>query len=224
MAATETVTVARRILIGMDGSLNANDAFNWYMKHIHQENDYIIIGYCPDISVGLLAAFERMMHANMPVLTNDQLAGEKERVDEIQKNLEQKLTQHHLKGCVQRLSSSNPGHALVKEAEREKVAMVVIGCRGHGTLRLAHGLQIKRKRNKNLVTHPPKPPIQTRPQAQTQTEMLLNLRWMHATNGCDMDELYSLVKKCTPHKSDSCLDFGSLCLGVASAVNSRRPS
>ena len=28
-----------------------------------------------------------MMHANMPVLTNDQLAGEKERVDEIQKKL-----------------------------------------------------------------------------------------------------------------------------------------
>lgn len=136
MASTETVTVARRVLIGMDGSLNANDAFNWYMKQVHQENDYIIIGYCPDISVGLMATFERLMHQNMPITgTTDEMAGEKERVDEVQKTLEKKLTQHQLKGCVQRLTSSNPGHALVKEAERENVSMIVIGSRGHGTLR-----------------------------------------------------------------------------------------
>ncbi|RUS84080.1 hypothetical protein EGW08_008192 [Elysia chlorotica] len=135
MAASETVRVARRVLIGMDGSLNANDAFSWYMKHVHQENDFIIIAYCPDISVGLLTSFERMVQTNMPLLTHDDLAGERERVDEVQRLLEQKLTQHQLTGCVQRLTSSNAGHALVKEAEREKVSMIVIGCRGHGTLR-----------------------------------------------------------------------------------------
>ncbi|GFR63133.1 stress response protein nhaX [Elysia marginata] len=72
----------------------------------------------------------------MPITaTSDELAGEKERTDEIQRTLEQKLTQHQLKGSVKRMASSNPGHALVKEAERENVSMIVIGCRGHGTLR-----------------------------------------------------------------------------------------
>ncbi|GFO44019.1 universal stress protein yxie [Plakobranchus ocellatus] len=40
-----------------------------------------------------------------------------------------------LRGCVHRLAAANAGYALVQEAEREGVSMIVIGSRGHGTLR-----------------------------------------------------------------------------------------
>uniref|UniRef100_A0A2C9LYK4 UspA domain-containing protein n=1 Tax=Biomphalaria glabrata TaxID=6526 RepID=A0A2C9LYK4_BIOGL len=37
----------RRILVGMDGTADAQKAFDWYMDNIRQPDDFVYVGYCP---------------------------------------------------------------------------------------------------------------------------------------------------------------------------------
>ncbi|BFZ08058.1 hypothetical protein BsWGS_11097 [Bradybaena similaris] len=129
----EAVTVARRVLVALDGSQHAFDAFDWYLKNVHLPNDYVIIAYSPNIA-GTVFNVDFLLPANVTAVS-DAVSTAHEKAKDVRQLLEEKLQQAGIHGCVQVLGSSNIGHAIVKEAEKEKVALIVVGSRGHGVLR-----------------------------------------------------------------------------------------
>ncbi|CAG5124064.1 unnamed protein product [Candidula unifasciata] len=129
----EAVSVARRVLVALDGSQNAFDAFDWYLKNVHTPNDYVIIVYSPNIA-STVFNMDFLLPANVSAVS-DAVSTAHEAAKDVQQLLEEKLKQSGVQGSVQVLGSSNIGHAIVKEAEKEKVALIVIGSRGHGVLR-----------------------------------------------------------------------------------------
>ncbi|GFR63140.1 stress response protein nhaX [Elysia marginata] len=123
----------RRVLIGMDGSSNAEDAFHWYLKDIFKHGDTVIIGFCPDLTFGLGEKINNLCGDTEGTTTTVDKA--RERANTIHNSLQEMLDRAGLMGSVHMIVSANPGHALVKEAEQEGACMIVIGCRGHGLLR-----------------------------------------------------------------------------------------
>ncbi|XP_059165549.1 universal stress protein Sll1388-like isoform X2 [Physella acuta] len=118
----------RRVLVGMDGSKDSNTAFDWYIENIYRPGDIVIIGYCP--AAGSTFHFENFLTSLHNHMTEMQ-----DKAKEVRRLLEEKLEKLGAKGYVETLAGSNAGVALVKEAEKEKVELIVVGSRGHGALR-----------------------------------------------------------------------------------------
>uniref|UniRef100_A0A0B6YUE7 UspA domain-containing protein n=1 Tax=Arion vulgaris TaxID=1028688 RepID=A0A0B6YUE7_9EUPU len=131
----EAVTVSRRILVGLDGSQNAFDAFECYMANVHRPNDYVIVAYSPNVSNSVInETVDFFVPINVTAFS-DAVTAANERAMNVRKILEEKLKQSEVRGCVHMLPNSNVGHAIVKEAEKENVELIVIGSRGHGVIR-----------------------------------------------------------------------------------------
>jgi nucleotide-binding universal stress UspA family protein len=129
----EAVTTARRILVGLDGSHNAFESFDWYLKNVHRPEDYVIVAYSPNVS-GSFFSVDFLLPTNVAAVSDAVSNAHKEAKD-VRQVLEERLRNSGAQGKVHILSSSNIGHALVKEAEQENVSLIVIGSRGHGVLR-----------------------------------------------------------------------------------------
>ncbi|CAL1539283.1 unnamed protein product [Lymnaea stagnalis] len=126
--AEEGVVVPRRVLVGMDGSADADQAFDWYIENIFLPTDYVIIGYCP--AAGSAFHFDGFF-SNV----NSHVIEFQEKVSHVKEALENKLKQTEAHGVVKILGGTNAGNSLIKEAEKENVELIVVGSRGHGVLR-----------------------------------------------------------------------------------------
>ncbi|WAR25441.1 NHAX-like protein [Mya arenaria] len=123
-------TFKRRIVIGMDGSQNAKDAFLWYAKKMHQPEDYVIVVHSPE--------FKNLAH--MPVMTSDAALMTKI-VDEEQQqtkvcltHLSEMLKLNGVQGTVKHIPGE-PGEQIVHAAQKEGADFIVTGSRGMGKLR-----------------------------------------------------------------------------------------
>ncbi|KAK3768281.1 hypothetical protein RRG08_031073 [Elysia crispata] len=121
----------RCVLVGMDGSENAEDAFNWYLKDIFKPGDRVVVVFCPDLIHGLV---EQMTYPCRDTFTASVVEA-RDRAESIQIALRDKLDRAGVKGSIHMTVATNPGQVLVQEAEREDACMIVIGCRGRGTIR-----------------------------------------------------------------------------------------
>ncbi|KAK0041670.1 universal stress protein Slr1230-like isoform X2 [Biomphalaria pfeifferi] len=145
----------RRILVGMDGTADAQKAFDWYMDNIHQPGDFVYVGYCP--AAGSLFNFDNFFSSMSSHVIEFQ-----SKVIEIRNSLKEKLKQSGVKGCVHILGGTNAGQALIKEAETEKIDLIILGSRDHGIIRRALlgsvcGYVVHHSQVPVLVYHPPLP-------------------------------------------------------------------
>ncbi|KAH9512604.1 hypothetical protein Btru_038924 [Bulinus truncatus] len=83
-----------------------------------------------------------------------------QKVLEVRNSLTEILKHSGVKGTVQILGGTNAGQALIKEAEREKVDLIILGSRDHGVIRRALlgsvcGYVVHHSQVPVLVYHPP---------------------------------------------------------------------
>ncbi|XP_045166841.1 universal stress protein Sll1388-like [Mercenaria mercenaria] len=120
----------RRIVIGIDGSKNAEDAFKWYVKKMYQRGDYVIVLYIPE--------FKKLSH--VPVMTADaalmtKMVSEEQQQSKLliaQMNELMKLS--NVKGTIKQLTGE-PGEQIVQAATKEGADFIITGSRGLGKLR-----------------------------------------------------------------------------------------
>ncbi|GFO27778.1 stress response protein nhax [Plakobranchus ocellatus] len=129
-------SAARRLMICMDGSEEADKAFEWYLNHFYKESDYVNILYCAEHGV-LQAA---PVPAGDPSLIS-KLANEEEGyIIRLLKNFQSKLVEAkkiypNIKGTVQRVTGKKPGEQIVTQAQKHHVDLIIMGSRGLGTIR-----------------------------------------------------------------------------------------
>ncbi|KAL4238079.1 Ubiquitin carboxyl-terminal hydrolase 22 [Mactra antiquata] len=120
----------RRIVIGYDGSQNAEDAFKWFVKKIHKRGDYVIIVHVPE--------FKNLSH--VPVMTADAALMSKI-VDEEQQKCKLMLAKINelmrisdVKGNIKQVMG-DAGEQIVQAASKEGADFIVTGSRGLGKFR-----------------------------------------------------------------------------------------
>ncbi|CAH1800371.1 unnamed protein product [Owenia fusiformis] len=124
---------ANVVAIAIDASGNANEAYEWYFKHIHGEkNTVVLIHVVETPSLPTLSLTEGLappVHEWERILTE-----QREKVTKLENNYSSDLLQRKVKHKLC-FVTGNPGEQIVATALKEGASMIVMGTRGLGTIR-----------------------------------------------------------------------------------------
>lgn len=134
MAASDS-TVKRVVMIAVDASEQAVHAVNFYVENLHIEENQVILLHV--VQLPEMADMESMRKMMLSPHSLIQL-WEQEQAES--KKLEIKFKEHLRANGVENIrckieGGMKPGQVIVHSAQEEKVAMVIMGTRGMGTVR-----------------------------------------------------------------------------------------
>lgn len=111
------------VLIAVDGSPQAEEAFDWYFKHLHRKGNSVILIHGLEIpAMPTRESWDEQMEV-----------GNKKKSD-IEKKYVKKMTDFGVTGKFVS-DFEKPGEYIVETAKKESVSYVVMGTRGLGRLR-----------------------------------------------------------------------------------------
>ncbi|XP_064649076.1 universal stress protein in QAH/OAS sulfhydrylase 3'region-like [Lineus longissimus] len=139
--ATATATAEEcpaRIVVAIDNSIHAEQAFEFYLNRIHRPGYEVVFAHSaepPHVGGGMAVAGFGV--AATPGQYEALLEKRREEVRELQNKFAAHLDQNaHVKYRMHAVEyGGNPGEAIVKISEDEKATMVVMGTRGLGAIR-----------------------------------------------------------------------------------------
>ncbi|XP_052099990.1 universal stress protein Sll1388-like isoform X2 [Mytilus californianus] len=122
----------RTIVVAMDGSDHAENAFNWYVKNGLRSSDRLIIVYCAEYN-RINSQPVTLMSVDPKLVTN-LVAKEEEHVKEIAEKFNALVKKHKINGKVVRVNG-DAGPGIVDVANKENAKYIVVGSRGLGKIR-----------------------------------------------------------------------------------------
>ncbi|OWF45817.1 uncharacterized protein LOC110456523 [Mizuhopecten yessoensis] len=128
--AEQTTNSLKKVLIAMDGSENAEYAFNWYIDVCHKGGNYVILCHVGDYK-GLVHTPVMSLDAN---LVQRMISEEENRIKLLMAKFSEMLKRAMVDGKVIR-ATGEPGEAVVRTAKEQDVDYIVTGSRGLGTIR-----------------------------------------------------------------------------------------
>jgi nucleotide-binding universal stress UspA family protein len=124
---------ARTVLIAVDQSGQAKEAFSYYMEALHRPENYVILLHCPELSN---VSMRMSKGSGAPYEEWEKIMKEEQgKWEDVQKQYESLLSQNNVTGKFAVEPTGKPGEAIVKYAEEKKVTMVIMGTRGLGSIR-----------------------------------------------------------------------------------------
>jgi nucleotide-binding universal stress UspA family protein len=117
----------RCVLVAMDESDHADDAFEFYIKYSHRLTDRIVLLYVPEYHTVIQSP---MVMTDVSVVT-DLLQAEESRIKSFLEQLANKLKKARVGGRVKSVGGT-PGEVVCKVAVEEKASLLVVGSRGSG--------------------------------------------------------------------------------------------
>jgi nucleotide-binding universal stress UspA family protein len=122
---------ARTVLIAVDASEQAEKAFDFYVNHLHQAGNRLLL---------IHAAEPPMMTSSQAVMLSqavwDQLVeAEKEKIKVLESKFASKMKAVNIPGKIKAVFSGRAGETVVETALEDKCCMIVMGTRGLGTVR-----------------------------------------------------------------------------------------
>lgn len=121
----------RLVLIAIDGSDNSEKAFQFYVEHLHQTGNQMLLVHAAEPP--LLSSSQAVM-LSQPVW-DQMLESEKKKVQTLEESYAEKMRGHGLTGKIKAVFSGKPGEVIADIAAEEKCSMIVMGTRGLGTVR-----------------------------------------------------------------------------------------
>ncbi|CAC5400811.1 unnamed protein product [Mytilus coruscus] len=122
----------RTIVVAMDGSDHAENAFNWYVKNGFRSSDRLVIVYCAEYN-RINSQPVTLMSVDPKLVTN-LVAKEEEHVKEIAEKFNALVKRHKINGKVVRVNG-DAGPGIVDVANKENAKYIVVGSRGLGKIR-----------------------------------------------------------------------------------------
>nr|XP_022299852.1 uncharacterized protein LOC111108339 isoform X3 [Crassostrea virginica] len=116
----------RKVVIGVDESSFAEEAFNFYVGNFMKEDDAVILVHTPERYNFVDAS---------PHVHRELLKEVKEKVEILEEKYKKKLEENGVQNGKFLRRHGDPGEAIVSVAEKEKATFIVTGCRGMGMLR-----------------------------------------------------------------------------------------
>lgn len=116
----------RKVVIGVDESSFAEEAFNFYAANFLKEDDVIILVHTPERYNFVDAS---------PAVIQELLLEIKKKVKVLEEKYQKKLEASNVKSAKFVTKEGEAGEAIVAVAEKEKANMIVTGTRGMGKLR-----------------------------------------------------------------------------------------
>lgn len=119
------------VLIAIDGSEEAEQAFDFYVTHLHKEGNKLLLFHgaeVPPMTANEAAAMCQGWWDQV-------MEGEKKRVKELEERFAERMKSLNLSGKIQAIFCGRPGEIIVDTAEKEGACMIVMGTRGFGVLR-----------------------------------------------------------------------------------------
>lgn len=123
-----------RVLIAVDASSHAQDAFDFYFKNLHQPDNFIILVHCAEQPNLSAISFKEPL-----TLPTNEWADEMKKHIEAAKNVEElfvgKLIEHKARYEAHVIPGGEVGAAICKCCEENKADIIVMGSRGLNALR-----------------------------------------------------------------------------------------
>ena len=119
------------VLIAIDGSPQAEAAFDWYINYAHTAGNELLLVHVADPP---FVSTQQVMYMSKE-LWEEMLAQEKEKVQKLEDKFADKMRAAKVAGRIKAVFNNRAGEALVDIAKEKKPLMVVMGTRGMGTMR-----------------------------------------------------------------------------------------
>lgn len=136
--ATELAGARHRVVVvAIDASDNAKDAFEWYLKQVHRADDFVVVCHVPELSEADLPTFS-LKHGLAPPIDKWEKAvnGQLEKIKKLEETYENELILRKIKHKVRCESSfKNAGQGIISVADAEKAQLIVVGTRGLDAIR-----------------------------------------------------------------------------------------
>ncbi|KXJ10401.1 uncharacterized protein LOC110245499 [Exaiptasia diaphana] len=118
----------RIVLLPVDDSKHAMDAFDWYVKNIRHDNDKLVIVHCHEIHHSVTP------HAMDTPEWSNHVGAQEEKIKALEKKYKDKLEATHIAADI-KVFGGKAGEAICEAAKVEGAHMIVMGSRGLGALR-----------------------------------------------------------------------------------------
>jgi len=126
-------TPQRVVLIAVDGSDTAVEALQFYVAHIHQPGNSVLVVHGAEplpMNIGLSEA--GVLSATV---WDNALEAEQQRIKELEQKFAALMLANKLTGRIKAQLCSRANEFIVELAKKEKCSMIIIGSRGMGLLR-----------------------------------------------------------------------------------------
>jgi nucleotide-binding universal stress UspA family protein len=120
----------RKVMIAVDYSMCAEEAFDWYIAHLHQQGSEVICFH--SLEPPSISGEQDYQEGKALKFAMEGCKANKDRVEE---KFGTKLKELGIEGRIESKLCNKPGEAIVEMAKVEGATMVVLGCRGAGTVR-----------------------------------------------------------------------------------------
>lgn len=132
------MATARKILLAIDSSDQAEQAFDWYLSTVHRPDNEVLILHVPEAATTDTDKNKGSQGSQPAKASNDDAsAKDPMKTKELEDKFNGKILENGISGRVRSEGGSKPGEIICKIAEEEEVAMIVVGTRGLGKVRRA---------------------------------------------------------------------------------------
>lgn len=128
------MAAARKVLLAIDASDQAEQAFDWYLSTVHRPDNEVVLLHVPE---AVLEADKNSSQPSSKGSNDDGGAKDPMKTKELEDKFNGKILENGISGRVRSEGGSKPGEIICKVAEEEDVAMIVVGTRGLGKVRRA---------------------------------------------------------------------------------------
>lgn len=123
---------SRVVLIAVDASKQADEAFDWYLANMARDSDVVKVVHCAefhiDFSVGM--SFDEKSIKQM----TEKMKAQQDKVDQLKRKFVDRL-RGKIKGEAFVLTGKKPGEAIIEAVDVHKADLVICGTRGLGKIR-----------------------------------------------------------------------------------------
>ncbi|RMX58965.1 hypothetical protein pdam_00014632 [Pocillopora damicornis] len=119
----------RTVLIAVDECEHSERAFEWYLNHVHQPENSLIVLYCHE-----KLDPPALLHSAHSEEWKQTLKEHDEKKDRVIEKYKHKCEERRLKAKI-KVEAGKPGETIHRIADQQKVTCIVMGGRGMSTLR-----------------------------------------------------------------------------------------
>lgn len=122
----------RVVVVAVDGSDQADRAFNWYCENVNRPGDHVVVVFGAEYKVSFMPG--QVSESRLKEI-QDEMSKEQQRVEGLTNKYVAQMREKNIKGEAVPITGKKPEEAIISKAEEVKAAMIVMGTRGLGTIR-----------------------------------------------------------------------------------------